>query len=203
MSIVPGFDVTGANLDKIPAGQHQLAGYDTEQHPGDGIAWTPAQYAAHPGAIHIDQDPAATDRTADVLDIERGAATIADAGPWYRAAVVNYRQGTRPGQRWPAIYVSKSQVTPLVNGLIAEGVTSGPRLIIADWNNMEEQDIALVNAASGPFPLAGYQWKSSQFYDWDVWSAEWLAVVSKAPPHLTGAELVTKWSDGTIRTYAA
>lgn len=203
MSIVAGFDVTSANLPHIPAGQHQLAGYTTQAHPGDGIAWTAEQWAAHPGAIRIDQDPAATDHTADVLDVERGAATIADAGPWYRAAVASYHTGRRPGQRFPAIYVSQSQVTPLANGLIAEGVTSGPRIIIADWPVAEQVAISDVIHASGPFPLAGFQYDSGQFYDFDVWSEAWLSVVSKAPPHLVSVELISRWSDGSARTYTA
>ena len=211
MSIIPGFDATHDGIPHLPPGQHQLAGYSTGT---PDIRWTDPDWAAHPGALRICQDWDVSEDlathdadllaivTSDYLDVERGAATIADAGPWYRAAAASYHAGKRPGQRFPAIYVSKSQVTPLVNGLIAEGVTSGPRLVIADWNNMEEQDIAAVNAASGPFPLAGYQWKSSEFYDWDVWSESWLALVSKVPPHLVSAELVGTFSDGSRRTVA-
>jgi hypothetical protein len=44
------------------------------------------RFAAHPGAVRIDQDPAASDPTADVLDIEAGAATPASAPGWVRRA---------------------------------------------------------------------------------------------------------------------
>jgi len=203
MSIVLGFDATSSGLAHVPAGQHQLAGYTTQLNPGDGIAWTTPQWDAHPGAIRICQNAAATDLTADVLDIERGAATIADAPGWYRDAVGHYHAGTRPGQRWPAFYASQDNITPLVNHLISSGITSGPGLIIANWSISEGQAAHEVLGAGGPFPVKGMQFQSFQFYDVDVWSESWLAVVSKVPPHLVGAELVAKFSDGSVRTIAA
>lgn len=202
MSIVIGADATHDGLPHVPTGYKQLAGYSTEVG-GGGIKWTPEDWAAHPGAIRICQDPGLTDDTACVADLERGAGTIADAPGWYRRAVASYHAGKRPGQHWPCFYASQDNITPLVNHLISSGIPSGPGLIIANWSISEGQAAHEVLDAGGPFPVKGMQIQSFQFYDVDVWSESWLAVVSKVPPHLVSAELVAKFSDGTVRTYAA
>lgn len=187
MSIVIGFDVMGANLGRVPAGA-QLAGYSTGS--GD-VPWTAEEWAAHPGAVRICQDAGASDVTADVLDVERGAATIADTAPWYKAAASSYAGAHRPGQRHPAVYASQSNVTPLVNALTAAGIKSGPGLIIANWSLTETQAAADVLAAAGPFPVVGVQFASNQFFDTDAWSSSWLSDVSAAvkppaPPQAPG-----------------
>ena len=198
MSIVIGYDATHANLSHVPAGR-QVAGYTTGT---PDIQWTPMDEANHPGWVRICQDAGASDRTADVLDIERGAATITDAPAWYRDAAGHYHAGSRPGQRFPAMYTSQANVTPLINELIKNGVTSGPRLIVANWNLTEAGAETDVLDASGPFPIAGVQFASLQFYDIDAWSESWLALVSKVPPHLVSIELTSHWSDGTAKTYS-
>ena len=71
-SAVVGYDLIGANIGHAPAGA-QLAGYSTGS---GGIPWTAAQWAAHPGTVRIDQDAAASDPTADVLDVEGGAGEV-------------------------------------------------------------------------------------------------------------------------------
>jgi hypothetical protein len=175
-------DCTGSNLGKftLPAGA-LYAGYDTGS---SGIAWTKAQYAAHPGTVRIDQDAGASDFTADILDVERGAATPAECARWYQQALVRYHGGARPGQRHPGIYVSASGVTAVVNALLAGGVTSGPGLWVADWNLSDPQAIAEVAAAAGPFPVIGVQWRDAGLFDVSVFSTAWLAAVSgaAAPP---------------------
>src|SRR5579875_2578767 len=106
MTLTTVYDCTGRNLAaalaQVPAGS-QLAGYVTGTGP---VPWTAADWQAHPTAVRIDQSPVITaaDTTADVLDFEAGAATLADIVPWARAAWSNRSKGVRPGQRWPAIY---------------------------------------------------------------------------------------------------
>ena len=179
MTMIIGFDCTHANIGSLPPGQ-QYAGYSTGSLD---VKWTPEDKAAHPGALMYDQDPAASDGTADVLDVERGAATIADAPAWYRRALISWRAGLRPGQRRPAVYTSLSNVTPLVNGLIAGGVTSGPNLIVARWDlTAELADVLAIARPSGPFPIVGYQVQSFAQFDLDLFSVAWLSGVSKAPP---------------------
>ena len=172
-----GYDCTGTLEHDAPAGQ--LAGYTTGT---DGIAWTAEQFAAHPGTVRICQDAGATDTTADVLDVESGAATIADAGPWAKAAAESFDKGTRPGQRSPVIYASQDNLTPVANALVAAGMTSGNiGLWVAHWGEPEAVAIASVASASGPFPIHAYQFASDTDYDIDIFSDAWLSTVSKAP----------------------
>ena len=175
MSIVVGYDATHANISHLPQG-HQAAGYSTGS---PDIKWTDADWHAHPGALRIDQDAGAVDATADYLDVERGAATIAEAPGWVRRAQKSYRDAVRPGQRSPAVYLSASQVTPLVNALIAAGIKSGVGLIPANWDLTKGEAVAEVVEAAGPFPIVGVQFASGPFYDSDVYSGTWLAAVSK------------------------
>lgn len=176
MSIVFAFDAIGVNIGHLPKGQ--ACGYTT----GTGIVpWTASDWAAHPGAVRICQDAGATDTTADVLDVERGAATVADCPRWFDAALANFKRAARPGQRLPAIYTSMANVTAVANGFIAGGVRSGPRLWIADWNGAIAADENAINTAGGPWPIIGYQFRSGLFYDYDVFSGAWLADVSAHP----------------------
>ena len=171
-----GYDVIGANLQHAPAGA-QLAGYSTGSGP---VPWSAAQFTAHPGTVRIDQDPAASDPTADVLDVERGAATTGDCPGWAKRAMADYGAATRPGQRWPAVYASAAEITPLVNALIAGGVTSGVGLWVANWDLTKAQAFADVLNAAGPFPVVAVQWSSGTWFDTDVFSSAWLAHVSGA-----------------------
>jgi hypothetical protein len=178
VSIAVGYDATHENIAHLPKGA-QAAGYST----GSAIIrWTPADWAAHPGAIRIDQDPAASDPTADVLDVENGAATVTDCPGWVIRATRGFHSAARPGQRWPAIYVNGSNIHPVANALAAAKLT-GVGLWLASWGTAEAQAIAEVNSAGGPYPLIGIQFASGGFYDTDVWSAEWLAQVSTAGPY--------------------
>jgi hypothetical protein len=179
MTTVQVFDATHDNIAHLPAGA-QVAGYSTGT--GTHIRWTAADWAAHPGAVRIDQDPAASDATADVLDVEFGAATPATAPGWAMRAAADYAKAVRPGQRRPAIYCSRSQVTTVVNALIAGGVHSGVGLWIADWSTPRAQAAAEVTAASGPFPVIGVQYANAGLYDISVFSEAWLKEVSVTAP---------------------
>lgn len=175
MSVVVGHDAIRANISHLPAGQ--VAGYTTGS---PDIRWTAADGNAHPGWVRICQDAGASDPTADVLDVERGAATNAGTPGWVHDARQEFARASRPGQREPAVYTSASNVTPLVNSLIAGGVTSGVGLWVANWNLSQAQAYAEVVNAAGPFPIVAVQWSSGQWYDTDVFSGAWLANVSKA-----------------------
>jgi hypothetical protein len=73
-------DATHANIGQLPKGI-QVAGYTTGTAD---IQWTAQDWAAHPDAARIDQDPAASGPTADILDIEAGAANPASAPDWVK-----------------------------------------------------------------------------------------------------------------------
>jgi hypothetical protein len=177
MSVVAAYDCIHGNLVHLPA-KAQAAGYTTGT---PDICWTSADWSAHPRAIRICQDVAADDDTADILDVERGAATNDDCPHWYRRALANYNANKRPGQRWPAIYTSQSNITPVVNVFVGAGIASGPKLWVANWNLNDPQAIAEVASGGGPFPIIGIQWTSAAFYDLDVFSEAWLHAVSDAP----------------------
>lgn len=177
LGITIAHDATSALESRLPAGQ--ACGYTTGS---GGIAWTAAQWSAHPGAVRICQDASASDDTADVLDVERGAADNTVAGEWFKRAMIAFNSGKRPGQRMPAMYTSFSNVTPLVNALIASGVTSGPHLFVADWSWTEAYADTQIMTSGGPFPICAVQLFSGLEYDTDVISSAWLAKVSSATP---------------------
>src|SRR6478609_3383926 len=112
-------DVTRALIGSAPSGAN-LAGYTTGS---GGIMWGAQDWASHPTAIRIDQDPAGSDGTADVYDVEPGAGTYANTPGWAKRALANYAAGVRPGQRTPVIYMSLSDIHAVTRALINGGVT--------------------------------------------------------------------------------
>jgi hypothetical protein len=173
LGIVIGFDCTHDNIPNTPHNT-QLAGYTTGT---PDIKWTVTDFAAFPTALRICQD-SGTDLTADYLDVESEAATFDNAATWYPEALHSYTVSIRPGQRHPSIYVSASNVTPLVNTLIAKGITSGPGLIIADWDLTQAQAVGDVQDAAGPFPVRGVQFHNDGPFDIDIWDKTWVNTVS-------------------------
>lgn len=188
------YDCTGANLGKftIPPGVG-LAGYTTGS---GGVQWSTAQLNARPGTIQIDQSPLLTTNNglADVLDYEPGAATLADLVPWYKAAKQNYDHAVRPGQRWPAVYTSAANLTPVANEFVKAGVT-GPRLWIAHWDLPIADAVSMLVNSGGPFPVIGVQVHNAGLYDVSLFRADWLDAVSrplpKPVPKPTTAEMIT------------
>jgi hypothetical protein len=184
-------DAIHANVSHLPKGA--AAGYTTGRGP---VPWTAADWKAHPGAVRICQDPGASDTTADVLDVEQGAATAGVAARWAEAAAANVAAGKRPGQRHPAVYMSLSAVTPVVNALIHGGISEGVGLWVANWNLTAAEAAALVAHAGGPFPVIGVQYGNRGTYDVSEFARPWLDAVSgdpvKPPPAGFHGEWVTK-----------
>lgn len=184
MNVTTVYDCMGSNLGKfsVPHGV-LLAGYTTGS---GGVPWTPAQLAAHPDAVLIDQSPEnmPADELADVLDVEQYAATLADIPEWVHAARTAYALGTRPGQRAPTIYCNQSTLTPVANTLVAAGIASGVNLWLAA--EMTSADAtAKVLAASGPYPIVGIQYAFLPDHDVSVFSNAWLnkrSVKPNTPP---------------------
>lgn len=184
MSITLGADCTHANIASLPAGLFP-AGYVTEANPGDGIAWTAADFAKYPHAVRIAQSPALSvdvNAHADVLDVEAGAATLADIGAWATAALASFKAASRPGQRTPLVYCSASNVTAVVNALNSAKLNHGEvGLWVAHWGEGQATAIADVNNASGPWPVHATQYANAGKYDLDVFSTAWLSNVSGKP----------------------
>ncbi|HEY1700810.1 MAG TPA: hypothetical protein VGG75_13955 [Trebonia sp.] len=179
MSITLAFDATHLFIGQLPRGS-QACGYDTGSN---GVAWTAADWAAHPGAVHIDQDVHASDFTADVLDCEKGAVPVGSGliPLWAESAQHNFRLAVRPGQRMPAIYCSASNVTANVNALVRGGIKGGVGLWVASWGIGQNAAVADVLAGTGPFPVIGVQFSDLGDIDADVFSDAWLANTSRVP----------------------
>ena len=180
MDLTTVYDCMGAKLPglTVPPGV-LLAGYITGS--GD-VPWTDQQFAAHPYAVRIDQSPIDTpfDETADLIDVEPQAGTVADVPEWVHGAWVSYRTGRRPGQRTPTIYAYESELTPIANTLNAAGITSGVNIWLSK-PMQKDAAISILNAASGPFPIIGVQYEFNTSYDVSLVSTAWLNNVSKAP----------------------
>lgn len=172
MAIQVVYDVTGANFGHQPQGP--LALYVTGS---GGVPATPAQLNSHPEAVLIDQTPASGqwDARADVDDFERGAVDIGELAPRAKARQQSFATAARPGQRTPVVYMSASNVTPVVNALIAGGVKSGVGLWVANWNLTEPAAIAEVVNASGPFPIVAVQYHNAGLFDISVFDTSWLS----------------------------
>lgn len=180
-------DATHQNISHLPPGMG--AGYSTGSVD---VKWTNADWASRPNAIRYCQD-SGSDVTADLIDVERFAATVANAVSWLPKAQAAYRAVKRPGQRWPGVYISYSRLTELANGLAAAlpKLTYVP-LVLARWDNNEAADAATILARSGPFPIVGFQYANAGLYDQEVISSDWLNevahiaiprfAISKLPP---------------------
>lgn len=193
VATVPGYDATHANIGHLPKGQ--AAGYITGSA---SVQWTDADWAAHPGAVRIDQSPVITaiDVRADMIDLEAGAVTLEELAEVVRDTQAAYRLGLRPGQRWPGVYCSRSMVTAACNKLAAGGVLSCP-LGVADFNNNPMTARAEVEQASGPYPIVWRQFANDGTFDSGVFSVPWLNTVSAArPPAPPG-----QWSDARHWTW--
>lgn len=178
MTVSLVYDATGANMHLIPAGARWVAGYTTGS---GGVPWSAAQFAQHPGAIRICQNPQLTDDTADIADIEPLAGEYGAAAGWYRRAQLARLAGDRPGQRPPGFYASQANIPTLIRALIAGGVTHGPALWIAHWNVGEAVAGHSITEA-GPFPVAGFQFTALGTYDVSVFDDHWLTPSQPFPP---------------------
>jgi hypothetical protein len=182
--ITLGADIISANLHLIPPRAFAMLGlYVTQAGGGTGyIAATDAQLAEYPDCVKIGQLPAGDPVWCDALDFEAGAATVAELVAWAKDAQESYRNGTRPGQRMPAIYVSASNVRVVANALVGGGVREGVGLGLANWNLTEPQAAEDVIKGSGPFPIVWVQYADPGFWDLDVFATAWLNTRSGPKP---------------------
>ena len=168
MSITFVRDATHRNVNSIPTGI-LAALYTTGSLD---IKATPDDFAKHPNAVRICQDHGSDD-TADILDVEDFAATPNDAANWVPRARHSFNTSKRPGQRWPAIYMNRSTLTPVANALTNAGLTNVP-LWIAHPGMPQADAIADIASASGPFPVVAFQIRFETTTDFSVFSTEWL-----------------------------
>jgi hypothetical protein len=132
-------DATHASVGNIPLTAPKVAGYVTGS---EGVAWTAADWARFPRAsrISIDQDagsPAFSKGTAEVLDVETGAATIADA---VTGVIARHKAG-----RYSTIYIDTSNLDALKKALTDAGSAIAMNRVgfwIANWNLDQEEAAA-------------------------------------------------------------
>ena len=197
IATVIGYDAMAKNEHLLPLNA-MAAGYDTQA--GGDIEWSAQQYARHTvpyPALHIDQDARASDFRSDYLDVETNAATDVEIVGWLTEARNSFGRALRPGQRWPGIYTSESNVDSCVRILQAAGLTDVP-FIVAHYGIGQAEAVRMVATATGPYPAVGYQFNDTAFggaADTDVWSVPWLEKVSgtgQRPPapvtYLTATE---------------
>lgn len=187
-------DAERVNASHIPAGM-QAAGYST----GSGnVPWDAATFAAHSKpypAIHIDQDPKASDATADILDVESLAATVQDIPNWLSRARTNFKSHVRSEQRWPGIYCSMNTLQPAINICISNALTNVP-FWTAEPGNTQSYAINRVATAIGPYPCIGCQYAGTTFVDLDVFSLPWVATMAgTAAPIVSGTQVNWRWCD--------
>lgn len=176
MTLTWGWDATHSNLGGVPAGQG--AGYTTGT---PDIKWTAEDWAAHPGAVRIDQDAASSDPSADALDVESGAATPESVPGWTDRAYDDYESGARPGQRVPAVYCSLSVVQSVADALVANPSRFPPKLWVAHWGITMDEAAALIGTQISGLTVIGVQFANRGAFDSDVFDSAWLASVASGP----------------------
>jgi hypothetical protein len=107
----------------IPASAAMVAGYV------DGLyRWTAADWARFPAARKVRIAVFATTNDGQVLDIETGAATPAQAAGWVRMRLA-------AGQ-YPSVYVNRANVGAVLAALHAAGLDGKFGVWLADWTGV-------------------------------------------------------------------
>ena len=178
--VIDGYDVTHAFIAQAPTtGQAALYSTGTPD-----IKATPEDIASRPGCLLIDQSPVITgvDVRSDYFDGESGALTPAEIAQIVRDAISSFEHLQRPGQRWPAVYCSRSSLPQYVNALDAGGLHGAQiGLVIADYNYDRQQAIDEVSSSvpgpGNPYPVVGRQYSDQGgggAYDLDIFSQPWV-----------------------------
>lgn len=168
MTVSVVIDATHLNINAIPKGT-LAALYTTGSLD---IRATANDFLNHPNAVRICQDHG-SDITADILDMETGAANPQDVITWLGNARRSFNNNMRPGQRWPGVYLSLSRLTEQANALVAAHDSNVP-LWIAEWGLAQATALANINAANGPFPTVAFQIRNLGTSDFSLFSDEWL-----------------------------
>lgn len=190
--VIQGFDVTHQNIEHAPAPNSGLQAALYLTGTSDIMATGP-DLAKYPNALRIAQWPViATDEIAipDFFDAEARAITVEMLPALVSNAITHYHAGTRPGQRWPAIYCGdQANPTEVANALDAAGLgNQSVGLIIVNWSLTLDQATQMVaNSVPGnnnPYPVVGVQYSdhgpNGEPYDRYVFSRDWVNTVSES-----------------------
>lgn len=155
-------------------GTDLVAGYDNGIYAWHTVNWN--RFTAH--HVHIDVNGSHT--SADVLDVERGDATISQAVQW--VAHKSLHTPSRPLYP-PIIYIARSSLTGLFNAMNHAGfnIVKDYRLWIATLDGTKKVDdmtgVTAVQWASAK--ITGHHYDESIVYD-DHWKPA--TVVAPVPP---------------------
>lgn len=181
-----GVNSLAAGIARDFPGAQMVAGYLTGQY-----AWTPAEWALFPHAVHVGIVTTAAANAGDVLDVEIGDATPDQAHDWI---VMRHRAGL-----WrPSLYASKSIVPALRTATRELVLGKDWDLWDADWDGTTTPD----------YPRAvAKQFKNTTGYDQsavfdDAWPHRHPPVTTPPPPKATITTFVATahYSDGTSKT---
>lgn len=147
-------DTIGVDALNIPVTTPKVAGYSTGT---GGVPWNAGEWNRfpHSGHIAIRQNMFAySPWDADVLDVEHGACTPADAVKW---TADRYH-----GRKWNScVYIDKADVAALCNQLAQNGVPKQfVQLWIADWDLNEANAAMMLGTQVDGYEIVAIQWAS-------------------------------------------
>jgi len=156
MQTVTMIDTIGGSARNIPDGTARVAGYVTGS--GD-VPWSQADWSRFPAAarVRIAQQPGTDPITADVLDVETGAATPADSAGWILSRIV-------AGYTWSAVYGTASTLKAVRSALIAFAPApwwyGHVYCWLAEWSLSEEQAVRVLGTEVAGMTCVAVQWAS-------------------------------------------
>lgn len=151
----------------IPAGAEMVAGYV------DGLyKWSDEDWQRHPKAVWVGIATNPNTNDGQVIDIENGDATPAQAAAWIR---MRFIAGQRPG----TAYFSASRFGEVNAAMIAAGISPGDWAVwVADWDGKAELPAgAYAKQYANPLTSGGH-------FDLSVVADYWPGVdpAASAPP---------------------
>jgi hypothetical protein len=158
MNTLIAVDTVHTYVPNIPAGDasiQQVNGYVTQEGDTAGIEWSQADWDRFPDYIKhtIAQLNSGNPLTADILDVETGAASDAEAVRW--------ALGKLAAQEIAVIYVDAANADDLTQSLAEEGVSVwNTYLWLADWSlSLAEAEAKLGTYING-YEIVMVQWAS-------------------------------------------
>jgi hypothetical protein len=150
-------DTVGTSAANIPGATKYVGGYIT----GSGaVPWSAGDWALFPNArkVRIYQNPGQgmALEAWDVIDLENGAFTVAEA-------VAETKRRVDAGITWTYIYATRSNLAAFTAALKAEGThywNGHVMYWLADWNLNEAEAAALIGTFVEGATCIGVQWAS-------------------------------------------
>lgn len=176
--------MTRIGRDSITAADIPLQNLQVVIGYGNGTisAWKPADWTRFGNITRAVVDVNATDPAADILDVEKGDATIADAVSWTATKLA------KPHDYLPIIYVDRANLTPLFNAQLAAGhhIAQHFMIAIATLDN-ETKSVADMTG------VWGVQWKpatspsgAGHYDEWIIYDDAWKRAAPPPPAPVHG-----------------